>query len=257
MAAPAEIELPPFRLDGEVALVTGASSGLGARFAEVLAAAGAKVVLAARREAELSAVAARIGAAATVMDVRDLASVRAGFDFAERAFGRVTVLVNNAGVGHAHPLDQLDDAAWQTTMAVNLDGAFRVAREAGLRMKAAGNGGSIINVASILGLAVGRGLTAYAVSKAAVVQMTKAMALELAPDRIRVNALAPGYFQSEMTAEFLNSEQGRKYVARFPFGRAGAAGELDGPLLLLASKASSYMTGTVLAVDGGALLGNL
>ena len=244
-----------FRLDGKVALVTGASSGLGAHFAGVLAAQGARVAIAARRVDRLDALAKTIGNAHAVeMDVTDAASVEAALTDINKALGRIDILINNAGV--AAPADFLDttEAQWSYQMSVNVDAVARVGRVTARAMVANGGGGAIVNTASVAGFLVSRAMSAYAVSKAAVVQLTKAMALELAPHRIRVNALAPGYFPSELTQNFLASDAGKKMLARFPMQRSGRLEELDGALLLLASEAGSYMTGSVITVDGGTLL---
>jgi NAD(P)-dependent dehydrogenase (short-subunit alcohol dehydrogenase family) len=249
----------PFSLAGTTAFVTGASSGLGAHFARVLAGAGAGVALAARRLDRLTRLEDEIRAAggkawAVQLDVTDRVSVARAFDAAEAEAGPVTVLVNNAGVPSGSFFVETSDEAWRDVMAVNLDGVFRVGREAARRMIANGTGGSIVNIASILGFGAIKSLSAYAASKAAVVSLTKSMALELARQRIRVNAIAPGYFSTEINAGFLESEAGRRLLSRVPMGRAGELVELDGPLLLLASGAGAFMTGSVIAVDGGHLL---
>lgn len=254
-----EMSLDRFSLRGKTALVTGASSGLGRHFAGVLASTGARVVVAARRVDRLEALVGEIKskggqATAVSLDVTQPESVTAAFDAAEAAFGTVTVLINNAGVPSNTFFTKLTEDDWRQVMDVNLDGVFRVGQEAARRMIAAGTGGSIVNVSSVLGLGVLKAVAPYAASKAAVVQLTKAMALELARDRIRVNALAPGYVVTELNDAFLASEAGKKLLARVPFGRAAHLEELDGPLLLLASDAGSYMTGSVLVVDGGSLL---
>ncbi|MGB3720929.1 MAG: 2-deoxy-D-gluconate 3-dehydrogenase [Proteobacteria bacterium] len=248
-----------FSLEGKTALVTGASSGLGRHFAGVLARAGARVVAAARRTERLEALAEEIRreggeAIPCRLDVTDPESVRAAFDAAEAAFGPVDVLINNAGVPSNTFFTKLTEQDWRQVMDVNLDGVFRVAQEGARRMIAVGKPGSIVNVSSVLGLGVLKAVAPYAASKAAVIQLTKAMALELARDRIRVNALAPGYVVTELNDEFLASEAGKKLLGRVPFGRAANLKELEGPLLLLASDAGSYMTGSVLVVDGGSLL---
>lgn len=249
-----------FRLEGRTAMVTGASSGLGAHFAQTLAGAGAKVVLAARRMKQLEKVADRINAdggtaVAVAMDVADPSSVARAFDDAEAAAGPVAILVNNAGVPSSSWFLDVSEQEWRQLMDVNLDGVFRVGQEAARRMKAAGKGGSIVNISSITGLGgLVKRLAPYAVSKAGVVQLTKVMALELARDNIRVNALAPGYFSTEMNEGHLASETGQKLIAKIPQARVGELHELDGPLLLLASDAGSFMTGEVIAVDGGALV---
>ncbi|HWE17069.1 MAG TPA: SDR family NAD(P)-dependent oxidoreductase [Hyphomicrobiaceae bacterium] len=248
-----------FSLAGSTALVTGASSGLGRHFARVLADAGAGVVLAARRLERLRQLEAEIRARggrawAIGIDVSDRASVNRAFDEAEAAAGPITVLVNNAGVPSGTFFVRTSEEEWRNVMAVNLDGVFRVGQEAARRMAVNGSGGSIINIASILGFGAIKSLSAYAASKAAVVSLTKSMALELARDRIRVNAIAPGYFSTEINADFLASDGGKRLLSRVPMGRAGQLPELDGPLLLLASNAGGFMTGSVIAVDGGHLL---
>lgn len=248
-----------FRLDGRTAFVTGGSSGLGRHFALTLARAGAKVVLAARRTDRLEAIAAQIreegGEALTVeLDVTDSDAAKAAFDAAEKEFGTVTIVVNAAGVSvGAFALD-MDLAQWREVMSVNLDSLFLISSEAARRMRDAGKPGSIINIASILGETVMKTLTAYATSKAGVIQLTKAMALELARNNIRVNALAPGYFVTEMNEQFMATEAGKRLIDRVPQKRTGELRELEGPLLLLASDAGSFMTGSIVAVDGGALL---
>ena len=247
-----------FSLQGRTALVTGASSGLGRHFAQVLSRAGANVVLAARRLDRLQSLAAQIEgdggkALAVALDVTDPASVKAAFETAG-ALGPVTILVNNAGVPSGSFFTKTSEEDWRSVLAVNLDCVFRVGQEAARRMAAQGAGGSIINIASILGFGVSKTLSAYAASKAAVVSLTKSMALELARDNIRVNALAPGYFATEFNEAYLASDAGKRMMARVPMGRAGAVDELDGPLLLLASDAGRFMTGSVITVDGGHLL---
>lgn len=248
-----------FSLVGKVALVTGASSGLGYHFAKTLAAAGADVVLAARRVDRLTALAADITASGrrafpVACDVTDTAAVEAAFAAGEAALGPVSIVVNNAGVPSNGFLTATTDEGWRAVMDVNLDGVFRVAREGAQRMQRRGGGGAIVNVASILGLGVLKAVAPYAATKAAVIHLTKAMALELARDGIRVNALAPGYVETELNADFLASDAGGKLMSKIPMRRAGAVADLDGPLLLLASDAGRYMTGSILTVDGGTLL---
>jgi 3-oxoacyl-[acyl-carrier protein] reductase len=245
-------------LSGRTALVTGASSGLGRHFARVLAASGAAVALAARRVDRLEVLAREIEAAggracAVALDVTDPAAIAPAFQAAETALGPVTILVNNAGVPSGSFLLKTTEEEWRSVLSVNLDGVFRVAQEAARRMKAHG-GGSIVNISSILGFGVLKTLAPYATSKAAVIQLTKAMALELARDNIRVNAIAPGYVVTELNEAFLESDAGQRLLSKAPMQRAGRLEELDGPLLLLASDAGSYMTGSVITVDGGTLL---
>jgi NAD(P)-dependent dehydrogenase (short-subunit alcohol dehydrogenase family) len=246
-------------LDGKAALVTGASSGFGRQFAHVLAEAGAKVALAARRLDVLKQLEAEIRgrggqAAAVAMDVTDRASVAKAFADAEAAVGPITILVNNAGIPSGSFFNRTTEEEWREVMSVNLDGVFRVGQEAVRRMAANRTGGSIINIASLLGFGVIKGLSTYSATKAAVISLTKSMALELARDNIRVNALAPGYFATEFNEAYLASEAGKRMMARVPMGRAGAVEELDGPLLLLAADAGRFMTGSVITVDGGHLL---
>ncbi len=248
-----------FSLAGRTALVTGASSGFGRHFARVLADAGAKVALAARRLDVLRRLEAEIRqgggeAAAVAMDVTDRASVERAVGEAEAALGPITILVNNAGIPSGAFFTRTSEEEWRSVMSVNLDGVFRVGQEAARRMVANGSGGSIINIASLLGFGVIKGLSTYSATKAAVISLTKSMALELARDRIRVNALAPGYFATEFNDAYLASDAGKRMMARVPMGRAGAVEELEGPLLLLASDAGAFMTGSVITVDGGHLL---
>ena len=251
-----------FRLEGKVALVTGASSGLGAQFARTLADAGATVVAAARRREKLRDLVQQITdaggkALAVAMDVTAASSVAAALYEAEQDAGPIDILVNNAGVaGSRHCLKE-DEANWDAIMDTNLKGAWRVAHGVANRCVAAGRPCSIINIASILGIRVGFGESSYAISKAAVVQMTRAMALELARKGIRVNALCPGYFATEMNSDYLLSERGQAYLKDTTAGRMGELEELSGPLLLLASEAGSFINGAVIPVDGGHLVGSL
>lgn len=251
-----------FDITGQHVLVTGASGGLGEHFATFLAGAGANVTLAARREEALARVVEKIKSAGCKaqpvrMDITDAASIAQALDRAEAGFGPVKVLVNNAGVAITRAAIDLDEAGWEQVVGTNLRGAWITAQAVAKRMVAQKSGGSIINIASILGLRVAGGVMPYAVSKAGLVQMTKALALEWARYGIRVNALAPGYVETELNNEFFNSEAGQALVRRIPQRRLGKASELDGALLLLASGAGSYMTGAVLAVDGGHLVSGL
>jgi NAD(P)-dependent dehydrogenase (short-subunit alcohol dehydrogenase family) len=248
-----------FSLKGRAALVTGASSGLGHHFAKVLAGAGAKVAITARRVDRLEALKREIEAAggtaaAIALDVTDPASVKSAYAAAEAALGPVTIVVNNAGIAEPAYFLKMTEEEWRGVLSVNLDGVFRVAQEGARRMKANGTGGSIVNIASVLGLRVIKTLAHYSASKAGVIHMTKAAAYELARDKIRINAIAPGYCETEMNAEFFTSEAGKRLIERVPLERLGRLEELDGPLLLLASEAGSFMTGTVITVDGGLLL---
>ncbi|MEQ9334120.1 glucose 1-dehydrogenase [Thalassobaculum sp.] len=246
-------------LTGKTVLVTGASQGLGAGFATTLAAAGAKVALAARQTGKLADLQTRIENAggtahAVAMDVTDAGSVRAGFDAAEAALGPVDVLVNNAGIAIPKPFLEVTEADWDAVLDTNLKGCFLAGQEAARRM-AKRDGGSIVNIASVLGQQVIGQLASYCASKAGLIHLTKAMGLELARVGVRVNAIAPGYIETPINAEFFHSPAGEKLVKGIPQRRLGRENDLDGALLLLASDASRYMTGTVVTVDGGFLLG--
>jgi 3-oxoacyl-[acyl-carrier protein] reductase len=248
-----------FDLTGRVALVTGASSGLGARFASVLAENGAAVVLIARRAERLQELERKIEAAggkavAIEADVLDRAAMTRAFDAAERAFGTVTVLVNNAGVAHADRAVELAQEKWRHVLSTNLDAVFYWAQEGARRMLAAGKKGSIVNIASVLGFGVSKGVIAYAAAKAGVVQVTKALALELAFKGVRVNAIAPGWFVTEINRDYLESEEGKTLTRDIPVGRFGRDGDLDGALLLLVSDAGSYIAGATIVVDGGQMV---
>ena len=246
-----------FNLTDRVALVTGASSGLGQQFARALADNGAAVALVARRtdrlldlQQEIEATGAK--AIAIEADVTDRAAMLAAFDAAEKAFGTVTILVNNAGVAQ-QPLRATDvtPEEWRRVLSVDLDAVFFWAQEGARRMIAAKKPGAIVNIASVLGFGVAKGTAAYAVAKAAVVQTTKALSLELAFKGVRVNAIAPGWFVTEINDTYLNSEAGEAMKRDIPIGRFGNSGDLDGALLLLASNAGAYMTGATVVVDGG------
>ena len=248
-----------FDLTGRVALVTGASSGLGARFAQVLAANGAAVALVARRAERLAALKARIEAAggralAIEADVLDRAAMTQTFDAAEQAFGTVTIQVNNAGVAHAGRAVDLPEAEWRRVLSTNLDAVFYWAQEGARRMLAAGKPGAIVNIASVLGFGVSKGVVAYTTAKAGVIQATKALGLELAFKGVRVNAIAPGWFVTEMNHEYLASEEGKKLTRDIPVGRFGREGDLDGALLLLVSDAGRYIAGATIVVDGGQMV---
>ena len=245
-----------FDLSGKVALVTGASGGLGCHFARTLADAGARVALAARRKEQLEANVASIGAdraIAVALDVTDPESVdRALVEVADR-LGPATIVVNNSGVTATRSALDLDPDEWDQIMDTNLKGAWLVARAAARQLIDAKLPGSIVNIASILGFRVAGHVAAYTASKAALVQLTRALALEWARHRIRVNAIAPGYVETDLNRDFFASDAGKAMIARIPQRRLGRLEDLDGPLLLLASDASAYMTGSVLVVDGGHL----
>jgi 3-oxoacyl-[acyl-carrier protein] reductase len=248
-----------FDLKGRVALVTGASGGLGLRFAQVLAANGAAVALVARRAGKLGEAVATIEQAggkaiAVEADVLDRAQMSRAFDRAEKALGTVTILVNNAGVAHSTRAIDLTEDEWHRVVRTNLDAVFFWAQEGARRMLAANKNGAIVNIASVLGFGVSKGTIAYATAKAGVVQMTKALGLELAFKGVRVNAIAPGWFVTDINREYLASEHGRKLTRDIPVGRFGQDGDLDGALLLLASDAGSYIAGATIVCDGGQMV---
>ncbi len=251
-----------FDVSGKVALVTGASSGFGAHFAKALARYGAKVVVAARREDRLKVLASEIAAnggeaLAVPLDVTDADSVAAAFDAAENAYGVVDILSNNAGVADSKSAVDIDEESWDWVLDTNLKGVWLVAREAGTRMIAAGTSGSIVNTASILGLRVALAASSYSASKAAVIQLTKSLALEWSRKKIRVNALCPGYFVTELNAPYFATEKGQRYLEQTPAQRSGEIDELTAPFMLLASDAGSFVNGVALPVDGAHSIGNM
>jgi NAD(P)-dependent dehydrogenase (short-subunit alcohol dehydrogenase family) len=243
-----------FSLKGRIALVTGGGSGFGAHFAEVLAQAGASVAVAARRVDRIRAVAQAIvdkggKAIACEIDVANRASINKAFDAIEDKLGAVDIVVNNAGLSSPAPFPEMSEEQWSSVLDVNLSGPYHVSQEMARRLIAKKRPGSIINIASILGKLAKDNFINYGATKGALIHLTEYMALDLLPHGIRVNALAPGYFPSEMTNPFFESEVGKKEIASLPPKRLGRLEELDGPLLLLASEASSYINGTTLTVD--------
>ena len=251
-----------FEVRDQHVLVTGGSSGFGCHFARFLAGNGAKVTLAARRVDALASVVADIEASGGTaqgvpLDVRLAAKVGEAMEEAEATFGPIHAVVNNAGVTATKPALEQDEGNWDSVIDTNLKGVWLVAQAAARRMVANKVNGSIVNIASILGLRVAGAVAPYAVSKAGVIQMTKALALEWARYGIRVNGLAPGYFATELNDDFFERDYGNALVKRVPQRRLGQLDELDGPLLLLISDAGSFMTGSVVAVDGGHLVSGL
>jgi NAD(P)-dependent dehydrogenase (short-subunit alcohol dehydrogenase family) len=254
--------MPAFSLDNQIAIVTGASSGLGAHFARVLAGAGAKVALLARRKRLAEEIAAEIEsegghAVAFAADITDTDSLHEALADIEARIGIPDILVNNAG---AHAGDMALDLKledWDAVLETNLKGAWRLTQQLAQHWVEKQHPGRVINIASILGLGVSAGVMPYAVSKAGLIQMTKALALEWARYGIRVNAIAPGYFPTDLNKDFFETPAGQATVKRIPMRRLGQLVDLDGPLLLLASSASAYMTGSVITVDGGHLVATL
>jgi NAD(P)-dependent dehydrogenase (short-subunit alcohol dehydrogenase family) len=244
------------RLDGKHALVTGASSGLGWRFAATLAAAGARVSIAARRTDRLEALRAEIERAggrahAVALDVTSVASVRAGVAAAEAALGPLDILVNNSGVSVTKRAGEVEEADYDFVMDTNAKGAFFVAPAAGRAMIAAKRPGRIINIASAAGLRVLGQLSVYCMSKAAVIHLTRALALEWGRYGINVNALCPGYIETEINREYWETDGGRKLIAMLPRRRVGKPEDLDGLLVLLASEHSGFVNGAVITADDG------
>ena len=245
-----------FLLAGKKALVTGASRGLGKHFALVLAGAGADVALLARDKAALGKAVAEISgtgrrAVAVTGDVTDGASVCAAVGAAESALGPLDILVNNAGIAVSKPVLEHSEEDWDRVLDTNLKGAWLMTREVAARMIARKSGGRVVNIASLLGYRTARNLPGYAAAKAGLIHLTHNLAVEFARHGIAVNAIAPGYFETDMNRGFLNSEAGKTLVSRIPLGRTGLMPELDGALLLLASAAGAYITGAVIPVDGG------
>ena len=249
-------------MNGRYALVTGASSGLGAHFARLLAAQGAKVALAARRLDRLEAVVREIEAAggtalAVACDVTDEASIVDAAGRAAAELGTLDVLVNNSGVTGGKPFLDASAEEWDSVLDTNLRGAFLMCREFARAAIAAGQGGRIVNVASILGLRTIKGVVPYSASKAGLCHMTAVLALELGPRGITVNALAPGYVETDLNRAFLQGPAGARIASRVPLGRLGQLEDLDGALLLLASDAGRFITGAVLPVDGGHVVSSI
>lgn len=251
-----------FSLIGRVALITGASSGLGAALALGLAQAGATVIAAARRVDRLDQlvndIRAQGGQAVAVpLDVTNPESITAAFDAAERGAGPVDVIVNNAGIADPKRFLKIDAESRNRVMDTNFNGVWDVAREGAARLVGASRPGSIVNVASMLGLHAQVGQAAYCASKGAVLQLTKVLALEFVDQGIRVNAVAPGWFLTEMNKDYFSTPAGEAYIQSMPAKRVGDPDELVGTVLLLASAAGSFINGTVLTVDGALTAGAL
>lgn len=242
-------------MSGETVMITGGGTGLGKQFATILGQAGATIVLCARRVEKLedtAEIVRRNGGAAhcIAIDVSNQVSISDAFDRLD-AISPITVLINNAGTTANPMLLDLSEEEWDSVVDTNLKGAWMVARTAARQMIDQGKGGSIINIASVLGTSVQKGTGAYATSKSGLLHLTRQMALEWARYDIRVNAIAPGYYRTDMATRYLNSDEGKHLIKRIPQRRLGDPGEMDGAILMLASSASSYMTGSVVTVDGG------
>jgi NAD(P)-dependent dehydrogenase (short-subunit alcohol dehydrogenase family) len=249
-------------IKGKRVLVTGASSGLGAHFVSVLAGEGAHVVAAARRLDRLEALARNCAAlpgkvVPLALDVGSVSAIEAGLAEASAALGGLDVLINNAGVAEPERALEITEAQWDAHLDINLKGCFFAAQSAARIMTKQETGGSIVNIASILGERVAISVAPYSAAKAGLIQLTKSLALEWARYKVRVNALAPGYVITDLNRDFFETEQGRALLSRVPMRRAADLADLDGPLLLLCSDASRFMTGAVVAVDGGHLVSGL
>jgi len=246
-----------FSLQGRIAIVTGAGSGMGSHFVQTLADAGAKVVCAARRKEQIEAAAQKVrdnggDAVAIELDIGSTESVTKAFDEAEKAFGApVDLLINNAGQIIFAPFPDIEDEQWQNLMNVNLTGTMRMTREFSKRLIAAGKPGSVVNITSITGQQTKPMLSIYGTAKAGLIHFTKQAAIDLLPHNIRVNSIAPGYFRTEMVDWYFDTPEGALEVENLPAKRVGRLDELDGPLLLLASDAGSYMNGVIMPVDYG------
>ena len=251
-----------FSLKGRTALVTGASSGLGQHFAKTLVKAGAKVALVARRTDRLSQFTDELKSmGATVsfheMDVTKVETIVSALDQLEKELGLIDILVNNAGVANTLLATEIVESEWDRVIDTNLKGAWLVAQQVAQRLIKQNQPGTIINISSIMGYRVAKAVSSYAASKAGLIQLTKSLALEWAKENIRVNAIAPGYFMTEMNKDFFEGNKGEGIVKNIPQRRIGRPEELSGSLLLLASNASSYMTGTTIVVDGGHMQSSL
>lgn len=248
-----------FDLSGKTAIITGASSGLGKHFAKTLSAAGANLVICARRVQNLEELKNEINTEVLVLpiDVTSEESVLNFFSEVRNSIGSADILINNAGTSDPKRFKDLDEESWNYVLETNLNGAYRVAKNFTDSLIQDNKSGNIVNIASILGLRVGLNLASYATAKAGLVQLTKSMALELARSNIRVNAIAPGYILTEINDEFFATDEGQNYIKNIPMNRLGLESDLDGVLLLLASDASSFMTGSIIPVDGGHLINPL
>ncbi|MDZ4731108.1 MAG: SDR family oxidoreductase [Xanthomonadales bacterium] len=251
-----------YNLDGHVALVTGGGSGLGRQFAQVLAEAGAAVAVSGRRLGPLQETAALIEqaggkAVAVSMDVMQMGSIQMAFSHIEESIGLPDILLNNAGANRPKFANDITPEDWDAVLDTNLKGCFFVAQEFAKRLIAAGKGGSVVNIASVIGLRTQKAISAYMAAKAGLLHLTRGQALEWANYGIRVNALAPGYFRTELTGKFLDTPAGQKLISSSPMKRGGNLEELNAAMMLLASAAGSFMTGSTVVVDGGHSISSL
>ncbi len=246
-----------FSLNNKIAFVTGASSGIGATVAAALAGAGAKIIAGARRRDKLETLIKNINdsagstvAIAANVDVIDRESIKQAFDLAEEHFGTPDIIINNAGVASPATFVKDTEESRDFVMNTNVNGVWNVAQEGAQRMIAKKIPGSIINIASILGLTVKPGQTSYCASKGAVIQLTRAMALDLMRHNIRVNAIAPGWYKTEINEDYFNSPDGKDFIARMPAKRLGKLEELVGPIVMLSGDTASFINGSLIPVDG-------
>ena len=251
-----------FDLSGKVALVTGASSGLGVHFARTLASAGAAVAIAARRADRLASLQTELkdagrNAAMVDLDVQSGKSIASALETAERALGPIDIVVNNAGISIVKPALDMPEADWDAVVSTNLRGAWLVAQTAARRWVGAKRPGVIVNIASILGLRTIGQVAPYNASKAGLIHLTRVLAMEWARHDVRVNAICPGYIETEMNSDFWKTPAGQRLIERIPQRRIGKPEHLDGALLLLASEAGSFMTGSIVTVDGGHTVNSL
>ena len=240
-------------LKGQVALITGASSGLGVSFAQFLSKAGATVVLAARRRDKCAEVARKIDGKtlAVTLDVIDSKSIEDALSLTEKAFAPVSVLVNSAGIVIDQPLMDTAEADWKHVIDTNLTGCWLMTQAVSRRMISENIQGRIVNISSILGFTPTNHVHAYSASKAGINQLTRTSAIELSRYGISVNAIAPGYIETDLNREFLNSPKGKLITKRIPQRRFGQLGDLEGPIILLTSPSGAYITGEIITIDGG------
>lgn len=251
-----------YKLDGRIAMITGGGSGLGRQFALVLADSGAKVAVCGRKLETLQETVRLVQAAggealAVSMDVMQPESIQAAIDEIEAKLGTPDILLNNAGANRPKFANDITPEDWDAVLDTNLKGCFFVAQAFAKKLIAAGKGGSVVNMASLIGIRTQKAISAYMAAKAGLLHLTRGLALEWATFGIRVNALAPGYFRTELTGKFLDTDAGKKLISSSPMKRGGNLEELNAPMMLLATDAGSYITGSMLVVDGGHSISSL